>query len=215
MTFSFSFRTVGAALLALAMPAALAVLPTQSASAQSNDLASVARAIRAITTLKATFQQGNPNGQVQSGTLLLKQPGHIRFDYQGGDLLIVADGKSLNMIDYEVGQVQRWPIRNSPLGALLDPSRDLTRYGKLVPTGDPRIVSVEVRDAAHPEYGVLSLVFTRKDSAPGGLELTGWIAKDAQGNRTTIRLSNVSYGVGIPGSAFTWRDPRPNMKGPH
>ena len=70
------------------------------------------------------------------------------------------------------------------------------------------------RDPAHPEAGVLSLVFARKEGAPGGLELTGWLMKDAQGNRTTIRLSNVSYGVSIPNSAFTWRDPRPNMKGP-
>jgi outer membrane lipoprotein-sorting protein len=118
------------------------------------------------------------------------------------------------MVDYQVSQVQRWPIRNSPLGALLDPSRDLGKYGKLAPTGDPRVVSVEVRDPAHPEYGVISLIFTRKPSAPAGLELYGWVAKDAQGNRTSIRLNNLAYGTPIADSAFKWRDPRPNRVGP-
>jgi outer membrane lipoprotein-sorting protein len=206
--------TIGAALLApLATVAPLLPGPVHAQGGPA-DLADVARAIRGITTLKASFQQVSANGQVQDGTLLLKQPGHIRFDYKGGDLLVVADGKSLYVIDYQVAQVERWPIRNSPLGALLDPGRDLTRYGRLVPTGDARFASVEVRDPAHPEYGTLTLVFSRNDGAPGGLELTGWIARDAQGNRTTIRLGGISYGAAIAEAAFKWVDPRRNLHGP-
>ena len=204
-----------AALMALAFPAATLPLPARAAEEPAADLAAVNKAIRAIATLKASFEQTDPNGTIQTGTLLLKQPGHIRFDYGKGDLLIVADGKSLYMIDYEVNQQQRWPIRNSPLGALLDPSRDLMRYGKLVSSGDPRLISVEVRDGAHPEYGALTLVFSRKPAAPGGFELFGWLAKDAQGNRTTIRLSGVSYGAAIADSAFAWRDPRPTKGRPN
>lgn len=207
--------TLGAALaLPLAALAPLATAPAHAADA-GGDLSAVSRTIRAITTLSADFTQTDRNGGVSNGKLLLKQPGHIRFDYgKGNDLLIVADGKSLYMIDYQVSQVERWPIRNSPLGALLDPSRDLTRYGKLVPSGDPRIVSVDVRDAAHPEYGVLNLVFIRKEGTVAGLDLYGWVAKDAQGNQTTIRLTNTSYGTTIADSAFRWRDPRPNRVGP-
>lgn len=210
-------RIIRAPLLgaALVLPlAAFAPIATPPAIAQtaSGDLASVNKAIRAITTLRADFTQTDRNGQVQSGKFLWKQPGQIRFDYGANDLLIVADGRSLYMIDYQVAQVQRWPIRNSPLGALLDPSRDISRYGKLVPTGDERIVSVEMRDAKHPEYGVINLVFRRKASAPGGLELYGWVARDAQGNRTNIRLTNLSYGGAIADSAFKWRDPRPTNR---
>ena len=56
----------------------------------------------------------------------------MRFDYgRGSDMLIVADGNSLNMIDYSVKQVQRWPIGNSPLGALLDEAlRDAEVYAE-------------------------------------------------------------------------------------
>lgn len=203
---------------ALGAPASL-LLPVAAAHAQTPstkaDLAQVDRAIRAITTLKADFSQTDRNGQIETGTLLLKQPGHIRFDYgKGNDLLIVADGKSLYMIDYQVQQVQRWPIRNSPLGALLDPTRDLTSYGKIIDTGDPRVISIQVRDPKHPEYGMMSLVFIRDADAPAGLKLYGWITKDAQGNSTTIRLTNQQYGVPIADSAFRWKDPRGHQVGP-
>ena len=123
-------------------------------------------------------------------------------------MLIVSDGRSLTMIDYEVRQVQRWPIRNSPLSALLDPKRDVARYGKLQPTTDPNVVSIEVRDSSHPEYGTITLIFVRKPSAPGGLELTSWVALDSQNRRTTIRLSNHRYGVEVPDNTFRYNDPR-------
>lgn len=213
----FSFKRALAAVIAFSLPAmGLAPGLVVSAHAQSGqgDLAAVNKAIRSISTLRASFTQTDARGQIQTGTILLKQPGHIRFNYTGSDLLIVADGKSLYMVDYEVAQVQRLPIRNSPIGALLDPSRDLTRYGKLVPTGRADVLSVEARDSAHPEYGVITLVFARKASAPGGLELTGWVMKDAQGNRTTISFSGMTYGAPIADSAFAWRDPRPNQVGP-
>jgi len=182
------------------------VQPQPPASPQ---LAEAVGALRAISTLKADFTQTDRNGQRVMGELTLKQPGRIRFQYQKGvPLLIVGDGRALTMIDYEVRQVQRWPIRNSPLGALLDPRRDVARHGTVQPTGNPDVISVEVRDTRHPEYGVITLVFVRKPSAPGGLELVNWVALDSQNKRTTIRLSNHRYGVPVGDDAFRWKDPR-------
>lgn len=182
---------------------------SQAAAVQANDLAQVTRHLKAMQSLRAQFVQTDRSGQSLSGTLTLKQPGRIRFEYQkDAQLLIVSDGRALTMIDYQVKQVQRWPIRNSPLGALLDPSRDLTRYGKLLKTTDPDVVSVEVRDAKRPEYGVITLVFIRSASAPGGLSLTGWVALDSQNKRTTIRLSGQQYNVAVADNAFAWTDPR-------
>ena len=211
---SFGFPVLLATAL---LPLATAVVPAvaaPAATASQGDLGLVQRHIRSISTLTADFAQTDRNGQVQSGKLLWKQPGHIRFQYAEVPMLIVADGKSLHLIDYEVRQVERWPIRNSPLGALLDPKRDLMRFGTLIQTGDPRVISVDVRDPAHPEYGVINLVFQRDERSPAGLRLYGWVAKDAQGNRTSIRLAKVVYGAAIPESAFRWTDPRGNMKGP-
>jgi len=196
-----------AVLAALCVPAFTASVP---AAAQAvNPLDEAVAALRAIGTLQANFVQTDRSGQTVSGVLTLKRPGRIRFQYEKGvPMLIVSDGKALTLIDYEVRQVQRWPIKNSPLGALLDPTRDVRKFGTLKPTGNPNVISIEVRDRTHPEYGVITLIFTRKASAPGGLELSYWVALDSQNKRTTVQLSNQRYGMAIPDSAFGWKDPR-------
>lgn len=182
--------------------------------AQSNDLASVSTHLKAVATMTAAFSQTDRAGKTVTGTLTLKRPGKIRFQYQKDvPILIVGDGKALTFIDYSVKQVQRWPIGNSPLGVLLDPNRDMTRFAKLVQTGDTRLVVVEARDPKRPQYGVITLAFSREASAPAGLMLQGWVTLDSQGNRTSIRLSNQQFNGTVSDEAFKWRDPRPNIKG--
>lgn len=200
-----------AALAALCVPALAPVAPAMAQTTGSLD--QVVEALRGITTLKANFTQTDRSGQSVSGVLTMKRPGRIRFQYQKGvPMLIVGDGKALTLVDYEVKQVQRWPIGNSPLGAILDPKRDVRTFGTLKPTGNPNVISVEVRDRRHPEYGVITLIFTRKASAPGGLELSHWVSLDSQNKRTTVQLSGHQYGVDVPDSAFRWTDPRPRTR---
>lgn len=200
VTKTFRSCVSAAALAALSVSAAL--VPAQAVAAAPDDAKQVEQAVaalRGIGTMKADFVQTDRSGQTVSGVLTMKSPGKIRFQYQpSAKMLIVGDGRALNFIDYEVRQVQRWPIKNSPLGALLDPSRDVAKFGKLIQTGNPGVVSIEVRDRSHPEYGVITLIFTRKASAPGGLELTYWVSLDSQNKRTTISLSNQRYGVPVP-----------------
>lgn len=198
------------ALGAAALPLAATVpLPAASAIAQAGNIDQVVSALRGIKTMTANFTQTDRNGQAFSGKLTLKRPGKIRFQYEKGvPLLVVSDGKALTFVDYEVAQVQRYPIGNSPLGALLDPNRDVKRYGKLLPTGDANVVSVEVRDPKKPEFGVITLIFRRDSGAPGGLELVGWVALDAQNTRTTVRLSGHKYGMNVSDNTFRYRDPR-------
>ena len=201
-------RALAAATLLTGAAGAVATAPLAAQTSQSQ-LDQAVAALRAISTMKADFTQTDRNGQRLSGELTLKRPGKIRFQYQKGvPLLIVSDGKALTMIDYEVRQVQRWPIKNSPLGALLDPNRDVARFGKLVPTGNPDVTSIEVRDPKHPEYGRITMIFVRDGAAPGGMELTSWVALDSQNKRTTVRLANQRYGVAIADNAFAWTDPR-------
>lgn len=194
--------------LGAAVPAAYLAMPS-AVSAQAGDLDKAVAALRGISTMTADFTQTDRNGTTIPGKLYLKRPGKIRFEYApSAKMLVVSNGKSLYLVDYEVKQVQRWPIGNSPLGALLDPSRDVKAYGKLIPTDHPDVVSVEVKDRKHPEYGVITLIFIRDASAPGGLRLTNWVALDAQNHRTTVRLSNQSYGAAIADSRFSFTDPR-------
>lgn len=197
------------ALLLAAAPLAVPMAPAV-AQADASDLSRVNAYIRAVTTMTADFAQTDRNGQTLTGQLTIKQPGKIRFQYQKGvPLLIVGDGKALTMIDYEVRQVQRWPIGNSPLGALIDPSKDLSKFGKVIQTGDPTILSVQARDPKRPEYGTITMIFKRDAASPAGLQLYGWVALDSQNNRTAVKLSNQRYGVPVADSAFRWTDPRP------
>jgi outer membrane lipoprotein-sorting protein len=216
---SLTRRPVVAALagaLALALPAGYAALP-QAAAAQatgSGQLDQVATALRGITTMRADFVQTDRSGQALSGTLTLKRPGKIRFAYDDANMLIVSNGGALTFVDYDVQQEERWPISDSPLGALLDPERDVKRYGRLMPSPDPDVVSVEVADPRKPEFGRITLIMVRDATAPGGLELASWVALDSQNRRTTVRLSNQRYGVSVADSEFRHRSPRRTTRRP-
>jgi outer membrane lipoprotein-sorting protein len=213
----FSSKPLRAAIagaLALSLPAALAVSSAPAVAQSGDRLDQAVAALRGISTMQADFTQTDRNGQAVKGKLTLKRPGRIRFEYDNVNMLVVSNGSSLTLVDYDVNQRERWPISNSPLGALLDPNRDVKRYGKLLPTTNPNVVSVEVKDAGKPQFGTITLVFVRNASAPGGLELASWVALDAQNKRTTVRLTNHRYGMSVPDSTFTYRDPTRTTRRP-
>ncbi len=198
----------------IAPPAHAQTVPVDIAP-DSADLDRGIAALRGISTMRADFTQTDRNGNMAAGTMTLKRPGKIRFDYgEDADLLVVSNGKSLYLVDYEVNQVERWPIRSSPLGALLDPTRDVKQFGTLVPTGNADVISIDVRDPDKPEFGRMNLIFVRNSAAPGGLQLTHWVALDAQNYRTTVRLANHRYGMAVAESTFEFRDPRRSSRRP-
>lgn len=202
--------------MAFAVPATLSVaaLPL-AAQAQADQLQRAAAALRSITTLRADFTQTDRVGNVLAGELTLKNPGKIRFEYADDvNMLVVSNGSALSIIDYEVNQVERYPIGDSPLGALLSPDRDIRRYGTVQRGTRDGVVSIAVSDPDRPEFPTLTLIFTEKASAPGGLELNSWVALDSQNQRTTVRLRNHRYGVNVADSEFRFRDPRRSSRRP-
>ena len=208
---------LGAGALTLGIvPAGTAVAPPPlAAQAAAGELDRVVGALRSISTMRADFTQTDRQGSTVRGVMTLKRPGKIRFDYgKDADFLVISNGKSLFVVDYEVAQVERWPIKSSPLGALFDPERDVKKFGKLVPTGNPDVFSVEVRDPKKPEFGMINLIFVRNAAAPGGLQLTHWVALDAQNHRTRVQLSNQRYGLAVADSTFTFKDPRRTTRRP-
>lgn len=195
----------------LTLLAALAAAPALAAQPApvTGDLAAVQQHLRGIETMTADFTQTDRTGKTVTGTLTLKKPGRIRFQYEKGvPILVVAEGGALTFIDYSVRQVQRWPIKNSPLSVLLDPDRDIARYARTVPAMDARTIAVEAGDPKHPEYGRITLAFARDATGPAGLVLGGWVIVDGQGNRTSVRLSGQRFGVPVADNSFAWRDPR-------
>jgi outer membrane lipoprotein-sorting protein len=191
------------ALAAVAVPVLAAPAPV------APELQQVQRHLAAISTMTASFAQTDRAGKTLMGTLTLKKPGKARFQYEKSvPYLAVADGKSLFFIDYSVRQVSRWPIGESPLRVLLDPSKDMTGIATVQPTASPDVVSIEVRDPKHPAYGRITLIFRRDPAGPAGLMMQGWVALDSQSNRTTIRLSDQKFNVPVGDGSFRWNDPR-------
>ena len=187
------------------LPAAiLAAAP--AAAADSADLARLKAHLTALQTMTANFTQTDAKGRTSTGTLQLKRPGRVRFEYSGGDLLLVADGSRLTFLDYSVGQKNSWPLSRTPLRPLLSGSSDFNGKAEILPSVDSRVVVARAKNSG--QYGQLTLAFLRNGSAPGGLQLYGWTAIDPQNHRTTVRLSDVRYNVAVPESAFTYAEPK-------
>ena len=172
-------------------------------------LRQVEASLAATQSMTATFIQTDGKGRSLSGNLSLKRPGRIRFEYgNGANMLLVGNGKTLSFIDYDVGQKSNWPVAKSPLAVLLADRPDLNRIARIVDSGNPSVVVVRARDNNHPEFGTLVLAFVKSPGAPGGLQLSGWTAVDAQNRKTKVRLDGQRYNVAVPESAFTFAEPR-------
>jgi len=198
MTFSTLVRGL-ACMLAIAAGQAPAAAP-------SPDLARLKAHLSAVQTMTGKFSQTDDKGRVDTGTLEMKRPGRIRFAYNGGDVLLVANGKTLTFIDYSVGQKSSWPLGRTPLGPLLSNSPDFNGKAEILPSNDNRVVVARAKNAG--QYGQLTLAFLRNASAPGGLQLYGWTAIDPQNHRTTVKLSDVRFNVAVPDAAFTYAEPK-------
>src|SRR6476660_519905 len=110
-TTNFARALAPVALVAAAVPAL--------AADTSADMAKLRAHITSVQTMTANFVQTDARGRSAAGTLQMKRPGKIRFQYGSGDLLLVANGQRLTLIDYQVGQKSSWPLNRTPLGVLL------------------------------------------------------------------------------------------------
>ncbi|MGZ8282820.1 MAG: LolA family protein [Allosphingosinicella sp.] len=198
---------------ALALAAApltlVALAPAPIVAQATTGLTQAQAHLRAVNTMTASFTQTGRGGRSLNGTLSLKRPGKIRFDYgRNANMLIVGDGRALTFVDYDVGQRQRWPINDSPLSVLLNPNQDMSRFAR-VTRNDAQVLMIEARDPRRREFGTITIAFAKVASAPAGLMLQGWNVVDAQNNLTSVRLSGQRFNVPVADSLFNYRDPRP------
>ena len=157
-----AYPTLAARALAPAAAIALIAVP---APAATGDLAKVEAHLNAAQSMTANFVQTDSKNRQLTGTLSLKRPGRIRFEYgRGANMLLVGNGKTLTFVDYEVGQKSSWAISKSPLSVLLSGNPNLERIARVLPS-EPSILVVRARDARRPEFGTLILGFIRSPAA--------------------------------------------------
>ena len=101
-------RTFLAAVLSAVALLFAAALPAQ---AQQVGVPEIEKYFNSIRTLKARFVQSNPNGSIIQGTLYVRRPGRMRFEYDPpSQLKIVADGFQVTMWDPTTKDFGQWPI---------------------------------------------------------------------------------------------------------
>lgn len=189
----------------LSQPAVEPAVQTRPAPESGDLLTRVERYLNDITSLEATFIQEAPDGLVTEGKLLLERPGKLRFEYDGNiPLLVVSDGSVLTFIDYDVKQVTRWPIGETPLGILVAREIDLSSsLDTQITRGRDKLLRVKVVDPKRADQGFMTLIF---EDQP--LALRAWEVTDPQGYETRVTIINPVYNVDIADKQFTFKDPR-------
>ncbi len=190
--------TVAIAVLGLCLAA------TGAARAQTG-VPEVENYVNSIKTLQARFVQSNPNGTAVQGTLYIRRPGRMRFEYDPpSKLKIVSDGWQVTMWDPATRDFGQWPIGWTAASFLVKEPFKLS--------GDLAVQSID-----HNSDGFLQLtvVQTRKPQegkvivrfAEKPLTLRGWSIVDGRGNKVDVALTDLQTGMQLADSLFKYDGP--------
>lgn len=191
---------------------AAALVAAGPAFADRLSLNAISAYLNQIETAQSPFTQVNDNGTLATGTLYIRRPGRMRFEYDPPtDLLVMAGAGQVGVFDGKsnVGTAERYPLGRTPLNLILERNVDLARRNMVVGHEfDGTATVVTAQDPAHPEYGSIALKFT-----DGPVELRQWMIRDAQGATTTVILGQLAQGAPIPARLFDINREEKNRKG--
>jgi len=161
--------------------------------------------INSIRTLQARFVQSNPNGSVVQGTLYVRRPGRMRFEYDTpSQLKIVADGTQVTMWDPTTKDFGQWPIGWTAASFLV--KEPLKLSGDLTVQGTQRtsdgLLALTLVQTRKPQEGK---VIVRVSENP--MQLRGWTIIDNRGNKVDVSLTNLQTGVQLADSLFKYSGP--------
>ncbi|MGZ9812551.1 LolA family protein [Pseudoroseicyclus sp. H15] len=183
-------------------PLALALLPG-AAFAQQLSLGEISSYLNALQTAQGGFTQINADGTISTGTIYIKRPGRVRFEYDPPEQsLVMAGGGAVAIFDARSNQnPERYPLSQTPLSIILAANVDFTRANMVTGhTSDGTTTTVTAQDPEHPDYGSIQMVYS---SNP--VELRQWIVTDNAGEQTTVILNNLQSGGAISDVLFNIR----------
>src|SRR5208282_6840776 len=139
--------------------------------------------------MTADFVQIGPDGQRSEGTLSIARPGRMLFQYTDpARFEIVADGRSVAIIDHKLNTQDEYFIAQTPLKFLLADQIDIAKDTKVLSVAqDESSVTIEIEDKATlGGTAHLELIFD-----PAAFALKQWTVIDAQGFQTVVTLFDV------------------------
>ena len=183
----------------LAMTALLAIF-AGAASAQQLSLGQISQYLNQLQTAQGGFTQINGDGTLSTGTIYIKRPGRIRFEYNPPEKsLVIGQGGQLAIFDPRSNAgPETYPLNQTPLGIILQRNVDLGRARMVTnQTSDGTTTTITAQDPDNPQYGNIQMVFT---GSP--VELRQWIITDDVGAQTTVILNDLVSGGGINDRKF-------------
>ena len=178
--------------------------------ADQYSLVNVSQYLTKLKFLKADFSQTNADGTKSSGTILIKRPGRMRFEYYKPDkTLVLVSAGALAIFDPKGDEAPiTYPIKNNPISLILKDEVDLVNSGIV----ENYKVSIEeavltIRDPKHPERGSVELAF--KGAKP---ELKKFTIKNENGSSTSLYLKNIEYPQNISNALFSIQLEKKNRK---
>jgi len=176
----------------LKLPLFVVFLTTSSIlKADPYSLANISQYLQNLKILKADFSQTNPDGTISSGTILIKRPGRMRFEYNKPDkTLVLVSAGALAIFDPKGDEKPiTYPIKNNPISLILKGEVDLLNSGivaKYKVSAEKAILTI--RDPKKPQQGSVELVFV--GTKP---ELEKFSIKNENGSSTSISLKDIEY----------------------
>ena len=170
----------------LALMAALTWIWAIPAHAQQLSLNTLSNYLNQLTSAEASFTQINADGSISTGTLYIRRPGKVRFEYNPPEQqLVMANNNAVVVFDRKMGgEPESYPLNRTPLGLILARNVDLSRANMVVAHGyDGTATTVTAQDPENPEYGSITLKFTDNP-----VELRQWVVTDDGGGQTTVVL---------------------------
>lgn len=181
------------------VPALIAAMATP-AMADKLSLNVISKYLNTLKTATGAFTQINDDGTIATGTIYIKRPGKIRFEYNPPDAaLVLASAGTVAVFDPKVNQgPQVYPLNKTPLSIILAKNVDLGRAKMVVGhTYDGKATTITAQDPEHPDYGNIQLKFTGNP-----VELRQWIINDNSGSSTTVVLGALKKGGRMPHKLF-------------
>jgi len=190
-------------LLALLTALVPLLLGMGSARAQAG-VPEVEKYFNNIRTLQARFVQSNPNGSIVQGTLYVRRPGRMRFEYDApSQLKIVSDGTQVTMWDPQTKDFGQWPIGWTAASFLvkepLQLSGDLTVESVSRNDGELEVTVMQTRK---PQEGKFIVRL-----AENPMVWKGWSIIDNRGNKVSVSLTDMKIGPQLADSLFKYDGP--------
>jgi outer membrane lipoprotein-sorting protein len=170
------------------------------AQAEQISLNALSAYLNGMSTLRAAFTQISDDGTVQTGTLYIKRPGKMRFEYNPPQkALVLASNNSVAIFDGRSNQPPEvYPLKRTPLSIILAKNVNLAQANMVVGHDfDGTATVVTAQDPENPEIGSIQLKFTAEP-----VELRQWVITDNVGSTTTVILGETTADISLANRLF-------------